>query len=650
LKLNNSTNTYKKLPIKDVYPEIKSYQQLSFVGDLIFWVQSLPSEKKSRNAIFVRPFGKENVFAQNLTGNDFFIKSSFHGYGGKAYKCFVIDEKIYLIWIDQISYAIWCQIYKINNIKDENNNYLSSVSIPKKLTASLKVNFDSSFVLFNGSQLIGLLEKKDKDFLFTIHINKEEQELKILKEFDYFAGSLNCNNDQTFLSWIEWGKYNMSWQNNDLVFASLDSNGEISKIVKFKDKNINVKKQVSFFQPLWISKNILICSEDSSGWWNLLFLEVNNIDAICVKKRIIRQFFEYGLPEWISGISIFSGSIKNLFCLAKNKELWILEHYQNLSLQRRINLPFTCLKNLHVSSNKLICNASNSLSHEQLLEIDMNNYPDFLSKLRKATSKKIYPFSKAESYNFRGFNNKETYAWLYQPYLVSCNKPPLLVKAHSGPTSSFNGALNLEVQYWLSKGWFVAEVNYGGSSGYGKQYMERLNSKWGIVDSFDCIALAQSLIQKGLVDHSRIIIAGNSAGGFTALNSLHQGNIFKAAVCKYPVIDLNEMRLNTHRFEKNYLHSLVGNFNTHRSQYFERSPKNNIHKIDKPIILFHGKNDSVIDFNESVEFNKKLIEKNIYSKLFLFDDEGHGFKNINNKKIVLEKTQQFIQRVFGTKN
>ena len=91
MKLNNSTNTYKKLPIKDVYPEIKSYQQLSFVGDLIFWVKSLPSEKKSRNAIFVRPFGKENEFAQNLTGNDFFIKSSFHGYGGKAYKCFVFD-------------------------------------------------------------------------------------------------------------------------------------------------------------------------------------------------------------------------------------------------------------------------------------------------------------------------------------------------------------------------------------------------------------------------------------------------------------------------------------------------------------------------------------------------------------------------------
>ena len=221
----------------------------------------------------------------------------------------------------------------------------------------------------------------------------------------------------------------------------------------------------------------------------------------------------------------------------------------------------------------------------------------------------------------------------------------MIVKAHSGPTSSFNGSFNLEVQYWTSRGWMVAEVNYGGSSGLGRQYRERLNQMWGIVDSSDCIALAQALNEEKLIDLSRVIISGNSAGGFTALTTLYMTDIFKAAICKYPVIDLNSMRLNTHRFERNYLNSLIGNFESNKKRYFERSPKNNINKFRKPILLFHGKNDSVINFRESVDFNKKLLKKNIYSEIFLFDDEGHGFKNIHNKINVLKRTEDFLKHI-----
>ena len=217
------------------------------------------------------------------------------------------------------------------------------------------------------------------------------------------------------------------------------------------------------------------------------------------------------------------------------------------------------------------------------------------------------------------------------------------MKAHSGPTSYFDGSFNLEVQYWISRGWCVAEVNYGGSSGYGREYRERLNNLWGEVDSADCIALAQSLNEEQLIDPSKIVISGNSAGGFTALTTLYKSNIFKAAICKYPVIDLNAMRLNTHRFERNYLHSLIGHFEYNQKKYFERSPINNLKKIKKPILLFHGENDSVISFRESVDFHKKLLEENVYSEIFLFDDEGHGFKNIHNKINVLRRTENFLE-------
>ena len=642
-------NNYKKLAIKDVYPKVSSYKQLSLIKNFIFWVGNIKSGMNSRNTIFVRPFLQKAAEAQNLIGDNFYIKSNFHGYGGKSYKCFFHNDKIHLIWIDQITNSLWHKIFRIND-EAKNAYYLDNLTRSKQLTKPFKCNFDSSFVLGNNDNLFGLYEKDEKDFLFSIDINKERQELIVLREFDGFASSLGSNDDKTLLSWLEWDTNKMPWESNNLFFGSINSCGKLQKIVKFKNKNINFDKTVSFFQPLWISKNILICSEDSSGWWNLLFLKINKIEEIHILKKIQKEFYEYGLPEWISGMSIFSGSKKNLFCLAKNRESWIIEHYQDCSFHQKIDLPFNCLRDLHVFSNRLICLASNDISHEQLIEIDIENFSKsfFFSNIVK--SKMINSSSKAESYWFKGYENKMTHAWIYKPYSTNNKKPPLIVKAHGGPTSSFDGSFNLEVHFWTSRGWCVAEVNYGGSSGFGRRYRERLNNLWGVVDSADCIALAQSLEEKQLIDPSRIIISGNSAGGLTALTALYKTNIFKAAFCKYPVIDLNDMRLNTHRFERNYLNSLIGNFEDNKKKYFERSPKNNLNNINRPILLFHGKNDSVINFKESTNFYKKLLEKNVYSEIVLFEEEGHGFKNIQNKIKVLERTEKFLNYIFSVKN
>ena len=196
-------------------------------------------------------------------------------------------------------------------------------------------------------------------------------------------------------------------------------------------------------------------------------------------------------------------------------------------------------------------------------------------------------FSKPESFWFKGFNNESTHSYLYKPLVERFIKPPLLIRAHSGPTSCFDGSYNSEVQFWTAKGFLVAEVNYGGSSGFGREYRNRLNYKWGIVDSYDCKALVIELLKLNLVDSDKVVICGNSAGGFTALNSLCESDFFKAAICKYPVIDLIDMHHNTHRFEKYYLNSLVGDYHHSMLEYKNRSPLNKIHKIKKPILLFH---------------------------------------------------------------
>ena len=190
---------YKKLNKSVNKLENKSYKELSFVNNFVFWVESIDKTYANKNAIFVRPFNEKNAIPQNLTGDGFFLKSYFHGYGGKSYRCLQIKNKFYLIWIDQNSKAIWCQIFEIFNSSDS-KIYLKSLNRSKQLSCSIKGNFDSSFSVINGNLLVGLVELNDSDFLFSVDLEKENQDLKFIKKFKNFAGSLSSYKDNNILS------------------------------------------------------------------------------------------------------------------------------------------------------------------------------------------------------------------------------------------------------------------------------------------------------------------------------------------------------------------------------------------------------------------------------------------------------------------
>ncbi len=635
-----------QLKVRQTVSKKKSFKELTIVRDIIFWID-LVGEGQNENAIFARPFNEKEAFPQKLTSKKYNIKNNFHGYGGKSYKSIYLKNNFYLIWIDQITNAVWFQIFNdvASNYRSQ-KRYLDSVQEPRQLSKSIDGNFDSSFVISQNNFLYGMCEINNRDYLFSLNLKKTKQDIYRIKKFKNFAGELSSNTSVSLLSWVEWDSPYMPWEKNDLCFAQIDLDGEITKIKKFADKLINAKKHVSFFQPYWISETLLVCSEDSSGWWNLLFLDVSKIENIFIKKRVERNFVEYGVPQWVSGITLFSGDIKDLFCLAKKENNLVVEQYKDLQFVKQFSTPFTSISDFSVFEKKVVLKGHGSDFLGNLFEIDYKK--EVLSNVfEEINAEYIKDCSKPESFWFKGFEDKSTHSFLYRPLVEKFRKPPLFVRAHSGPTSFFDGSYNSEVQYWTAKGFFVAEVNYGGSSGFGKAYRERLNYKWGIVDSYDCKALALELIKLNQVDSEKVVIFGNSSGGLTALNCLLYGSIFKAAICKYPVIDLKDMHHNTHRFEKDYLNSLVGNYAKNHDHFINRSPINHIKKIKKPILLFHGKKDTVISYKQTLKIQEILIQNNKYSEVIFFDNEGHGFRNIENKEVVRQKSQEFLKNALN---
>ncbi len=635
-----------KLTVRQTLSKKNSYRELTINRDIIFWIDVV-GEGQNENAIFARPFNEKEAFPQKLTNKKHNIKNNFHGYGGKSYKCINIKNNFYLIWIDQTTKAVWFQIFKevASNYRSQ-NKYLDSVQEPRQLSKSIDGNFDASFVISQENFLYGICEINNRDYLFSLKLKKIKQDICRIKKFKNFAGELSSNTSASLLSWVEWDSPYMPWEKNDLCFAQIDLDGEIKNITKFSNKLINANKNVSFFQPYWISETLLVCSEDSSGWWNLLFLDVSKIENILITKRVKRNLIEYGVPQWVTGITLFSGNIKNFFCVAKKENSLIVEQYKDLVLVKEFSTPFTSISDFSVFRNKVLLKGYGSDFFGILLEID------FEEKVLSNFSEQIHidhikDCSKPETFWFKGFEDQSTHSFLYKPLVENFRKPPLLVRAHSGPTSFFDGSYNSEVQYWTSKGFFVAEVNYGGSSGFGKAYRERLNYKWGIVDSYDCKALAIELINSNLVDSEKVVISGNSAGGLTALNCLLNGTIFTAAICKYPVIDLKDMYYNTHRFEKDYLNSLVGNYAKNHDDYIDRSPVNHINKIKQPVLLFHGKKDKVISYKQTLKIQEILIQNNKYSGVIFFENEGHGFKNIETKEVVMQKSHDFLKNALN---
>ncbi len=632
------------LDAEKVYGEAPIFKEPRIIGDWILWLEQRPNEK-GRTTALIRPWGQKDVLPQELTPYPSDLRTKIHGYGGAPLTATLDGSDLILTWVDNKDNHLWMRTWFYEEEKEKS---FSCKFIPK--IESICLTKKHSYFLAGGvidlekNIWIGLMEDEEGDHIVSYSLNKSEQYPKIIYSSQGLLGYLALNSKDRKLAWVEWKNTSMPWDLNELKFAKLGEKENIINIVTLNNEYLKCTEKISFFNPTWSDTGDLFVAEDSSGWWNITQIKTDfNNNSITIFQNQWTIKAEIAFPQWVLGMSSFSCVGDNVVGAFAQEGIWTLALFQKDGSIKTFDQTFIEFSGIHSHQNRLVAIASSAEITEGIFEIDLLNQS---WKHTPASSFSLDPkeISLGESFWFLGSNEEKVHAWYYPPLNKQILLPPLLVKSHSGPTGMARCGLDLEVQFWTSRGWAVVDVNYGGSSGFGREYRDRLRGNWGVIDVMDCTKAAQSLIASGKADKDRIAIMGSSASGFTALGCLISADIFNIGACKYAVTDLIGMANSTHRFEEFYLDYLIGNIETDYEKYLKRSPIENVNFMNMPLILFHGLKDKVIPSDQSIAIKDELLKREIPVQINLFENEGHGFKDGKIKVDVLNKTEAFFRQ------
>ena len=632
------------LDAEKVYGEAPIFKEPRIIGDWILWLEQRPNEK-GRTTALIRPWGQKDVLPQELTPYPSDLRTKIHGYGGAPLTATLDGSDLILTWVDNKDNCLWVRSW---SCQEENEKSSSFKFIPKikSICLTRKHNYflGGGVIDLENNIWIGLMEDKEGDHIVSFSLKKPNQYPKFIYSSQGLLGYLALNSKDRKLAWVEWQNTSMPWDLNELKLAKLGEKENIINIVTLNNEYLKCTEKISFFNPIWSCKGDLFVAEDSSGWWNITQIKTDfNNNSITIFQNQWTIKAEIAFPQWVLGMSSFSCVGDNVVGAFAQEGIWTLALFQKDGSIKTFDQTFIEFSGIHSYQNRLVAIASSAEITEGIFEIDLLNQS---WEHTPASSFSLDPkeISIGESFWFIGSNEEKVHAWYYPPLNKQILLPPLLVKSHSGPTGMARCGLDLEVQFWTSRGWAVVDVNYGGSSGFGRQYRDRLRGNWGVIDVMDCTKAAQSLITSGKADKDRIAIMGSSASGFTALGCLISADIFNIGACKYAVTDLIGMANSTHRFEEFYLDYLIGNIETEYEKYLKRSPIENVNFMNMPLILFHGLKDKVIPSDQSIAIKDELLKREIPVQINLFETEGHGFKDGKIKVDVLNKTEAFFRQ------
>ena len=594
-------------------------------GEDIYWIEMRPTED-GRYAIVRRTPDGEMT---DVTPPTFSARTRVHEYGGAA-----------LVVSDGVVY--------FSNFADQRIYRQTSESEPQPMTPEADLRYTDGIVDSRQNRLICVREdhtdtkNEAVNTLVAIPLDSRDSAQILVCGNDFYS-SPRLSPDGTCLAWLTWNHPNMPWDGTELWVGEINKDGSLGHT-----ECVAGGVDESIFQPEWSPEGTLYFVSDRTGWWNLYRYQAGVVDPLYEMEA------EFGRPQWIFGMSTYGFISPNqIICTYSQDGIWHLAALDTATRKLdRIETPYTSISNLQPVSRGVLFNASSSTEPASIVRLDLDTKQvEVVCRSSEIEIDDRY-FSPPQAIEFPTEGGLSAHAFFYPPqnrdYTAPLDDlPPLLVISHGGPTSATSTALDLEIQYWTSRGIAVLDVNYGGSSGYGRPYRQRLNSQWGIVDVDDCVNGARYLAEQGYVDANRLAIRGGSAGGYTTLSALTFRDVFKAGASYYGISDLEALTKDTHKFESRYLDSLIGPYPEEQNRYRERSPIHFTDRLSCPLILFQGLEDKVVPPNQAEMMVEALHVKGLPVAYVPFEGEQHGFRRSENIRRSSEAELYFYAKVFG---
>ncbi|MEM8778395.1 MAG: prolyl oligopeptidase family serine peptidase, partial [Cyanobacteria bacterium P01_G01_bin.49] len=498
--------------------------EIIFDNNDIYWLEKRPKEQ-GRNVLIKRTANGEII---EITPQPFNVRTRVHEYGGGSF--LVVNGVIYFV-----------------NFQDQRIYHQFPNEDPKPLTIKNQLRYADFILDSDHHRLISVSEdhnseEEPQNCLISININTGE--IHPLVSGDDFYSSPRLNPDGTKLAWISWNHPNMPWDETKLWLATVQEDGSLTDI-----KCIAGGNNESVSEPKWSPDGQLYFSSDQSNWWNLY----------CYTSRgnttpLFPLTAEFSYPHWVFGLSTYSFISNNkIICTFTQDGQWYLASLdipnKQLSL---LDTPYTNIASIHVNHHQVVLIVGSATEPNSAIHLNLElGKITVLKQSSKIEIDKGY-VSSPELVTFPTSSKLTAYGWYYPPTNKNYTEPdgelpPLFVKSHGGPTAAASPSFSLKIQYWTSRGFAYFDVNYGGSTGFGREYRQRLNEQWGIVDVDDCINGAKYLVNQGKADGDRLIISGGSAGGYTTLAALTFRHTFKAGASYYGVSDLETLAKDTHK-------------------------------------------------------------------------------------------------------
>lgn len=570
--------------------------------------------------------------ATDLTPPPLNVRTRVHEYGGAAYK-------------------VHHGIIFFSNFDDQRIYRQNPGSVPTPITPAQEYRYADYCFDQHRNRLICVREdhtQSDQEAVNTLvgvdlePLDPAQNAGQVLVSGNNFYAFPRLNPDGTRLAWTTWNHPNMPWDGTELWVANLDEQGLVSNA-----ELVAGGIEESIFQPSWSPDGVLYFVSDRSGWWNLYCWRNEKIEPIYPMEA------EFGLPQWVFGMSSYEfTSEERLVCtyIQQGESNLAVIDLTNLKLSK-IDTPFTDIWGIKAHGDQVIFNAGSSTEPASIIKLDLTT--GLHEVLRRSSEMVIAPafLSIPQTIEFPTENEVTAFAFFYPPKNADFSPPagelpPLLVMSHGGPTGATSTLFNPEIQYWTSRGIAVLDVNYGGSTGYGRKYRERLNGQWGLVDMDDCANGARFMVEHGMVDGNRLAITGGSAGGYTTLCALTFRNLFKAGASHFGIGDLETFVADTHKFESRYLDRLVGPYPERVDLYRARSPIQHIDQLSTPMILFQGLEDKIVPPNQAEQMYSAVRAKGLPVAYLPFEGEQHGFRKSENIKRALDAELYFYSRIF----